>query len=83
MLSVLTLDYRMNSKIQMFINVPSNDDIESAKFVTVNENITQGHSLKLNKSRCLKCFRHNAFPARCIEDWNALSKDLVYAQRNA
>ena len=33
----------------------------------LNENITRGHSLKLNKPGCLKSLRQNAFPARCID----------------
>ena len=57
------------------------DDIDSSKFVTLNENITQGHSLKLNKPMCLKSLRQNAKPARCIDDWNALPNDLVYIEK--
>ena len=57
------------------------DDIDSSKFVTLNENITQGHSLKLNEPRCLKSKRQNAFPARCIDDWNALPNDRVCVEK--
>ena len=32
----------------------------------LNENITRGHSLKLNKLGCLKSLRQNAFPARSV-----------------
>ena len=57
------------------------DDIDSSKFVTLNENTTRGHSLKLNKPRCLKSLRQNAFPARCIDDWNSLPNDLICIEK--
>ena len=57
------------------------DDIDRTKFVTFNENISQGNSLKLNKPRCLKSLRQNVFPARCIDDWNTLPNDLVCIEK--
>ena len=57
------------------------DDIDSSKLVTLNENTTRGHSLKLYKPRCLKSLRQNAFPARCIDDWNSLPNDLVCIEK--
>ena len=57
------------------------DDIDSSKFVTFNENISRGHSLKLNKPRCLKSLRQNVFPAGCIDDWNTLPNELVCIEK--
>ena len=51
------------------------------KFVSFNENTTRGHSFKLNKPRCLKSLRLNAFPARCIDNWNGLPDELVRTEK--
>ena len=68
-LNLPTLEYRRRrGAIQMFKILHGIDDIDSSKFVTLNENTTRGHSLKLNKPRCLKSLWQNAFPARCIDD---------------
>ena len=52
-LNLPTLEYRRRrgDLIQMFKILHG---IDSSKFVTLNENTTRGHSLKLNKPRCLK-----------------------------
>ena len=82
-LNLPTLEYRRRrgDLIQMFKTLHGIDDIDSSKFVTLNENTTRGHSLKLNKPRCLKSLRQNAFPARCIDDWNSLPNDLVCIEK--
>ena len=78
-----TLEYhrRRGNLIQMFKILHGIDDIDSSKFVTLNESTTRGHSLKLNKPRCLKSLQQNAFPARCIDDWNSLPNDLVCIEK--
>ena len=60
--------------VLMILTVPSFN-------ITLNENTTRGHSLKLNKPRCLKSLLQNAFPARCIDDWNSLPNDLVCIEK--
>ena len=37
--------------------------------------------MKLNKPRCLKSLRLNAFPARCIDEWNLLPNELVCSEK--
>ena len=72
---------RRGDLIQMFKIIHGIDDIDSSKFVSFNENTTRGHSLKLNKPRCLKSLRLNAFPARCIDEWNRLPNELVCTEK--
>ena len=82
-LNLPTLEYhrRRGALIQMFKILHGIDDTDSTKFVTRNESVIRGHSLKLNKPRCLKSLRQNAFPARCIDDWNSLPNDLVCVEK--
>ena len=82
-LNLPTLEYRRRrgDLIQMFKILHGIDDIDSSKLVTLNENTARGHSFKLNKPRCLKSLQQNAFPARCIDDWNFLPNDLVCIEK--
>ena len=82
-LNLPTLEYRRRrgDLIQMFKILHGIGDIDSSKFVTLNENTTRGNSLKLNKPRCLKSLRQNEFPARYIDDWNPLPNDLVCIEK--
>lgn len=77
------LEYRRKrgDLIHMFKIIHGIDDISCEKFVSFNENTTRGHSFKLNKPRCLKSLRLNAFPARCIENWNSLPDELVRTEK--
>ena len=61
----------------MFKLIHGIEDFDLSKLVSFNDNTTHGHTLKLNKPRCLKSLRLNAFPARCIDSWNKLPNDLV------
>ena len=65
----------------MFKIIHGIDDISCQKFVSFNENTTRGHSFKLNKPRCLKSLRLNAFPARCIDNWNSLPDEVVRTEK--
>ena len=82
-LNLPTLQYRRRRRdlIQMFKIIHGIDESDSSKFVSFNENVTRGHSLKLNKPRCLKSLRLNAFPARCIDEWNLLPNELVCTEK--
>ena len=82
-LNLPTLEYRRRRRdlIQMYKILHNIHDIDSSKFVSFKENIKRGYDLKLNKSRCLKSLSLNAFPARCIDDWNLLPNELVLQRK--
>ena len=82
-LNLPTLEYRRKrgDLIHMFKIIHGIDDISCEKFISFNENTTRGHSFKLNKPRCLKSLRLNAFPARCIDNWNSLPDELVRTEK--
>ena len=78
-LNLPTLEYRRKrgELIQMFKLIHGIEDFDISKLVSFNDNTTRGHTLKLNKLRCLKSLWLNAFPSRCIDNWNKLPNDLV------
>ena len=78
-LNLPTLEYRRKrgDLIQLYKMIHGMDDIDVTKFVSFSTNTTRGHTLKLNKPRCKKSVRLNAFPARCIDNWNRLPQDLI------
>lgn len=78
-LNLPTLEYRRKrgDLIQLYKMIHGMDDINVTKFVSFNTNTTRGHIFKLNKPRCKKSVRLNAFPARCIDNWNSLPQDLI------
>ena len=69
-LNLPTLEYRRKrgDLIQLYKMIHGMDDIDVTKFVSFSTNTTRGHTLKLNKPRCKKSVRLNAFPARCIDE---------------
>lgn len=82
-LNLPTLDYRRKrgDLIHLFKMIHGYHDIDSSKLFSFNENTTRGHMYKISKPRCQKSLRLNAFPARCIDNWNRLPADLVNLEK--
>ena len=45
-----------------------------------SESITRGHSLKLNKPRCITYVRQHFFSQHVIAPWNSLPEYVVSAE---
>jgi len=43
------------------------------------EDITRGHSMKLQKARCKTALQEHFFSLRVIENWNSLPEEIVTA----
>ena len=61
----------------MFKFIHGFEDFDISRLVSFNDNTTRGHSLKLNKPRCMKTLRSNTFPVRGIDNRNKLPDNLV------
>ena len=78
-LNLPTLLYRRQryDMIQIYKIINGCDDIETSKFFTFNDNNTRGHIFRIEKQQVNKSLRLNAFPSRCINEWNNLTEDIV------
>ena len=66
--------------IQIFKLIHGFDDYNYNKLFQFNVNCTHGHIYRLEKPRCMKSLRMNAFPARAIDKWNNLDEEIVLCE---
>ena len=78
-LNLPTLHYRrcQYDLIEIFKIINKFEDIGYDQFFQFNDNVTRGHIFKIEKIRCNKSMKLNAFPARSVDAWNGLKEETV------
>ena len=78
-LGLTTLETRRirGDLLEMFKIFKGFDNLDHTKFFKLNSNVLRGHSLKLYKTRFESSIGENSFYARSIDEWNALTPDIV------
>jgi hypothetical protein len=79
-LKLPSMRYRLlrGDLIQLFIYCHQNID-SKPRSISCNNNVTRGHSQKLEKMRCRTSMRLRSFPHRAIDIWNQLPEEVVSA----
>ena len=66
--------------LQVFRILTEVDNVQIHQSIQIDKTSTRGHKLKIFKPRCKTNIKKNTLAFRAINEWNALSNDVIEAE---